>query len=325
MNIDTLLRIYQTYSFEEISALNQRGLAMQHAQCEQLVKLRKELGANAAATNPILWNQIKELERQETVTYYKNLISNLRLAVEKIDNNPIEVLKLFLSSIFLLPIRAYAGESMHHLEEISDKEYALQIIESVNQLYISHKHLEAEYLRTAWGQYFLQKEALENNVLKIKKREQRLNVLQLKIGVDNEIDKTQIERLNTEIKQLASEEQKLNDEFNSTVNSMNKECPDWVKQVTEIMMLLPHNIPDEKSTKQLDPLLREAALLIVAHQQGSTSLLRHQFNIGYNRAGRIMEQLEDLNIVGEACGSEPREVWCKSEEEVEYILQKVEG
>lgn len=97
MNINTLLKIYQTYSFEEISALNQRGLAMQHAQCEQLVKLRKELGANAAATNPILWNQIKELERQETVTYYKNLISNLRLAVEKIDNNPIEVLKLFFS------------------------------------------------------------------------------------------------------------------------------------------------------------------------------------------------------------------------------------
>lgn len=77
MNIDTLLRIYQTYSFEEISALNKRGLAMQYAQCEQLVKLGEELGANVAATNPILWNQIKELERQETVRYYKNLITSV--------------------------------------------------------------------------------------------------------------------------------------------------------------------------------------------------------------------------------------------------------
>lgn len=88
-------------------------------------------------------------------------------------------------------------------------------------------------------------------------------------------------------------------------------------------MSLPHDIPDEDSTKQLDPLLRKAAHLIVACQQGLPSLLQRKFSIGYNRAGRIMEQLEKLDIVGKANGSAPREVLCKSEEEVEHILQEV--
>ena len=46
MNTKTFLSIYQTYSLEKISALNKKGLAMQYAQCEQLVKLRKEMAAN---------------------------------------------------------------------------------------------------------------------------------------------------------------------------------------------------------------------------------------------------------------------------------------
>lgn len=54
MNTKTFLSIYQTYSLEKISALNKKGLAMQYAQCEQLVKLRKEMAANNKATNKIL-------------------------------------------------------------------------------------------------------------------------------------------------------------------------------------------------------------------------------------------------------------------------------
>ena len=59
---------------------------------------------------------------------------------------------------------------------------------------------------------------------------------------------------------------------------------------------------------RLDPLFEEAANLLIYHQQGSTSLIQRKFSIGYNRAGRIMDQLERAGIVGPSNGSKPREV-----------------
>lgn len=64
---------------------------------------------------------------------------------------------------------------------------------------------------------------------------------------------------------------------------------------------------------KLDPLFEDAARLIVIHQQGSTSLIQRKFAIGYNRAGRIMDQLEKAGIVGPAQGSKAREVFCVDE------------
>ena len=58
----------------------------------------------------------------------------------------------------------------------------------------------------------------------------------------------------------------------------------------------------------LDPLFEEAAHAIVISQQGSTSMIQRRFAIGYNRAGRLMDQLEKAGIVGPAQGSKPREV-----------------
>lgn len=65
---------------------------------------------------------------------------------------------------------------------------------------------------------------------------------------------------------------------------------------------------DDVDMNRLDPLFKDAARLIVSSQQGSTSLIQRKFSIGYNRAGRIMDQLEKANIVGPAQGSKPREV-----------------
>lgn len=60
------------------------------------------------------------------------------------------------------------------------------------------------------------------------------------------------------------------------------------------------------------------------HQQGSTSLIQRKFAIGYNRAGRIMDQLECAGIVGETSGIKAREVLCKDEGELEYRLNHLE-
>lgn len=60
--------------------------------------------------------------------------------------------------------------------------------------------------------------------------------------------------------------------------------------------------------KHLDPLFAEAAKLIVSQQQGSTSMIQRKFSIGYNRAGRLMDQLEKAGVVGPTNGAKPREV-----------------
>lgn len=70
-----------------------------------------------------------------------------------------------------------------------------------------------------------------------------------------------------------------------------------------------------------DPMFDEAARLIVMHQIGSTSLIQRKMKLGYNRAGRLMDQLEAANIVGPNLGSKAREVRVTGMEELEQILQ----
>jgi len=73
----------------------------------------------------------------------------------------------------------------------------------------------------------------------------------------------------------------------------------------------------------LDPLFEEAARAIVLSQQGSTSMIQRKFSIGYNRAGRLMDQLEKAGVVGAAQGSKPREVLVMDESSLEALLSQL--
>ena len=77
---------------------------------------------------------------------------------------------------------------------------------------------------------------------------------------------------------------------------------------------------DDVDLKRLDSLFEEAARLVVIHQSGSTSLIQRKFEIGYNRAGRIMDQLEKAGIVGPINGSKPRQVLCADDMDLEMKL-----
>ena len=74
-----------------------------------------------------------------------------------------------------------------------------------------------------------------------------------------------------------------------------------------------------------DPLFDEAARVLVAHQQGSTSLIQRKMSIGYNRAGRIIDQLEAAGIVGPFEGSKAREVLVPDELSLEQVLRDLNG
>jgi S-DNA-T family DNA segregation ATPase FtsK/SpoIIIE len=77
--------------------------------------------------------------------------------------------------------------------------------------------------------------------------------------------------------------------------------------------------------RQLDPYFNEAAHAIVLSQQGSTSMIQRRFSIGYNRAGRLMDQLEQAGIVGAAMGSKPRDVLVQDENSLNEILARLNG
>jgi S-DNA-T family DNA segregation ATPase FtsK/SpoIIIE len=92
-------------------------------------------------------------------------------------------------------------------------------------------------------------------------------------------------------------------------------------------LLLPEypvdNIRSEIDISKRDDLFDDAARLIVIHQLASTSLIQRKFSIGYNRAGRIMDQLEAAGIVGPNEGSKARQVLFIDEASLENYLNKL--
>ncbi|HHL52621.1 MAG TPA: DNA translocase FtsK [Flammeovirgaceae bacterium] len=97
----------------------------------------------------------------------------------------------------------------------------------------------------------------------------------------------------------------------------------------ESAYLLPEYIGDEGGEKadvdlsDRDVLFEEAARLIVRHQQGSTSLIQRKLKLGYNRAGRLIDQLEAAGIVGPFEGSKAREVLIPDEYSLEQLLNEL--
>lgn len=74
---------------------------------------------------------------------------------------------------------------------------------------------------------------------------------------------------------------------------------------------------------ELDPMFEEAARIVVRHQQGSVSLLQRRLKLGYSRAARIVDQMEQAGIVGPSEGSKAREVIIENEEQLETVLRNL--
>lgn len=95
-------------------------------------------------------------------------------------------------------------------------------------------------------------------------------------------------------------------------------------------MALPEYIDDSEGGSQeidlhkRDPMFEEAARLVIQHQQGSTSLIQRKLSIGYNRAGRIIDQLEAAGVVGPFEGSKARDVLISDYTHLEQILKSLD-
>lgn len=113
--------------------------------------------------------------------------------------------------------------------------------------------------------------------------------------------------------------------------------PDEVEKITEYISSQPGyskpyflpSLYDKKKDSsagflgEMDPMFEDAARVIVRHQQGSVSLLQRRLKLGYSRAARIVDQLEEAGIVGPNDGSKARTVIVENEEQLETILRNL--
>lgn len=104
------------------------------------------------------------------------------------------------------------------------------------------------------------------------------------------------------------------EEVEAVTSYIKKETAHAPVQYEEINLELPDKQDKSQDVEQEDELLQEAAEWILDTKKASVSMLQRRFRIGYTRAGRLMDTLEHLGIVGPADGAKPREILMTREE-----------
>ena len=139
--------------------------------------------------------------------------------------------------------------------------------------------------------------------------------------LENEIEslENEIKSLSDELTNLQQEETRLTTQYYELLQEITADCPKWESKLSEIAEFIPHK--EKKKLANLDPLFTEAAKLIIKKKDTSISLIQRKFAIGYNRAARIMNQLEECGIVGTEEGSKSRQLLCESEEDLSELIK----
>lgn len=344
--MSNLLEIYKVYSLEKIAALNKQNLAMQYEQCGQLVALQKQLKAANSTSREILRNQVKELERQEKVRYFKNLIFNINEVVEKLENIDDNAFCYYVCSGLLTPMNYLSKECLDGLEDLQDKGYVKQVIKRIESLQLNMNTLSGIYIDSCWHKYDDLK--VKNNSLDINKRIKELEINKGKIEEEIkqlqqelaglfsffmsntkkerynhtiEVKKEKISCICEELDALNIEKMNISQQFNEVYQHVTLCRPGWEKEIDEMTCFLPKQ-PSKKES--LDSFFEEAARFVVKSQAASTSMIQRKFSIGYNRAGRIMDQMEREGIVGPADGSKPRLVLVDNLDVLEQIINSLD-
>jgi len=136
----------------------------------------------------------------------------------------------------------------------------------------------------------------------------------------NKIESTKSE-VNSDFSRQQDNEKEVKSIDKEVINLTENEIDKFVEIEIQRSILKTEGQEIQTEETRFDPLFKESAILIVASQQGSTSLIQRKFSIGYNRAGRIIEQLEVAGILGPFEGSKPRDVLVKNTQDLEILLK----
>jgi hypothetical protein len=148
-----------------------------------------------------------------------------------------------------------------------------------------------------------------------------------KIGIINEKNKRAVEKvlgdeISEKLKYLVSDAESKRESIKAISLLKDIFSEAFIENLLSKIDTLPDFVGNTNllDISERDSLFEDAARLIVQHQSGSTSLLQRRMKLGYNRAGRLMDQLEIAGVVGPAQGSAPRAVLFKTEAQLENYL-----
>ena len=235
---------------------------------------------------------------------------------------------------------------MNGLEDIADKEYAKDVLKMIGTLQQKMLSVQSQFNLSEWKRYDdLKSQEKSPEILKKirelentrKKTEEEIQQLQAEMsGIFSifvkqtkkdryahtiSVKKEKIIGINDEIQVLNDEKLGISRQLSEAYQNVTLSRPGWEKEIEEMTSFLPKQ-PSIKES--FDPLFEEAAILVVKCREGSTAMIQRKFSLGYNRAGRIMDELEKVGIVGPQNGRRPREVLIHDETSLKELLSNME-
>jgi hypothetical protein len=332
---DRLLNLHQSVKLSQIHSTNKLLLETQISQNQRLNELNYQLKEANTINRQILQNQINEIKEKEIQSFHKALLFNSREIIDIIDaivngniksyiinqqyNSLIDNLKNCKNTLIEFNEKNISNELIVRIEKIKNNlnynEYLQSDFSKLENLLNDYCDIEnksimdIESIKTSIKAIVIPSKGFlglnsRKNQLALQERNNLITQLE-KLKSDNET-----KLLNHDIHKL----------YSNIINNYN-EFELTNKSIEDLEMKFMEQFPIEKETPKLDSLIYDAAKIVVKYQQGSASLLQRKLKLGYNRAGRIIDQLEELEIIGRFEGSKTRKVLINDIAVIDIIIK----
>jgi hypothetical protein len=332
---DRLLNLHQSVKLNQIQHTNKLLLESQISQNQRLTELNYQLKEANTINRQILQNQINEIKDKEIQSFHKALLFKCREIIDVIDAIINEDIKIYFMNQYYGQIKDNLTNCKNTLIEFNDKNIANELIGRVEK--INNKLNFTEYLKSDFSSlenhltdYYNLEHDLINDI-ESKKRSIKAFVIPSRgfLGLNSSQNKLALYVRNNLIIEL--EKAKSDKELKLLNHDIHKLYIHIINNYTEFQLAnksiedVENNFmelfPVEKDSPKLDSLIYDAAKIVVKYQQGSASLLQRKLKLGYNRASRIIDQLEELEIIGRFEGIKTRKVLINDIAVIDIIIK----
>jgi hypothetical protein len=319
---DRILNIHQSVKLAQVVNLNKELLNAQLRQNQKLNSLDSKLAEANSLSRQMLQNQIAELKRHEEQIFYKSLAFNCFEIIEKLETIEDINLKTYFVLTYSEKLKANLEKAKETLEELSDKSqikiYIGRLSTLSNCIINSSEFINSQlsYLNDTISDYQKIEEQFD---IELKQLKTTINTVKIpSAGLFGFNNKARLNALNqrSELEKIYTEKVNLKQTALNThkskilYNEIAVAYPEFELLLDDI-----NNIEnkfkdkfDIKTKIYRDPLIKQAAQIIVTHQQGSSSLLQRRLKLGYKRAEKIIDQLEEDGIIAASDGTNNRKV-----------------
>jgi hypothetical protein len=308
---DRLINIHQSFKLEQVVELNKGLLNAQLRTNQKLNLLNNQLAEANNLTRQILTNQISELKREEAQRFYKALSHYCLELIDKIEHIEPSQLKAYFAERYYDKLRTSLETAKENLEEISDKQLTGNLIKNLS---LFSNLIESPDFSSST--LFNLKSLIEDYNLKENSHDKELKALNVQLKSINipkaglfgfnkkAMLKSLTEKFDLEEKYKSKltekEEDLLNHPLIKLFENISNEYEDF-DRITKEIELIDNNFKKrfehKKNNTFYDRSLVEAMKIILIHRQNSTSLIQRKLKLGYNRATKIIEQLEEIGAI----------------------------